>query len=255
MHPFNSLDMTGKVAVVTGGAKGMGAAHAQLLAARGAMVSILDLDTGGAALAENIRENGGKAEFFSLDVTSEPAWKGFVSGSIERHGKIDALVNNAGVAVVKPVAETTLEDLQFVFSVNFQAVFLGCKAILPAMQAAGGGSIVNVGSASALKALFPLLSIYSASKSAVRMFSKVCAWDYRKYNIRVNTLHPGLVETSLNEESLKDPEMRRMMMGTTMFDRAGLPSEQAEMVAFLCSEAASYITGADMAVDGGWSAN
>lgn len=255
MNSFDKLSMDGKVAVVTGGAKGMGAAHARLLAARGAIVVITDIDEAGRQTAEEIRATGATAHYFRHDVTSEAEWQKIVGQLRETHGKIDALVNNAGVAVVKPVAETSIEDYEFVMGVNFKAVFLGCKSVLPAMRAAGGGAIVNVGSASALKALFPLLSMYSASKAAVRIFTKVCAWDYRQYNIRVNALHPGLVETTLNEDALKDPEMRKMMMGTTMFDRASLPEEQAEMVGFLCSDAASYITGADMSVDGGWTAN
>jgi len=255
MQAFDKLSMAGKVAVVTGGAKGMGAAHARLLAARGASVIVTDVDQAGNQTVEQIVATGATAQYLQHDVTSEADWQAIVGQVMASHGKIDALVNNAGVAVVKPVAETSAEDYEFVMGVNFKAVFLGCKAVLPAMQAAGGGSIVNVGSASALKALFPLLSIYSASKAAVRIFSKVCAWDYRQYNIRVNALHPGLVETTLNEQELKDPDMRKMMMGTTMFDRPSLPEEQAEMVAFLCSEAASYITGADLSVDGGWTAS
>ncbi|MES2493011.1 MAG: glucose 1-dehydrogenase [Pseudomonadota bacterium] len=255
MGSLDKLSMVGKVALLTGGAKGMGAAHARLLASRGASVVITDIDEAGERTAEQIRATGAAAQFLRHDVTSEAEWQQIVRRVMDSHGKIDALVNNAGVAVVKPVAETTVGDYEFVMGVNFKAVFLGCKSVLPAMQAAGAGSIVNVGSASAMKALFPLLSMYSASKAAVRLFTKVCAWDYRQYNIRVNALHPGLVETSLNEEDLKNPEVRKMMMGTTMFDRPGLPEEQAEMVAFLCSDAASYITGADMIVDGGWTAN
>lgn len=255
MQSLGKLSMVGKVALITGGAKGMGAAHARLLAARGASVVITDVDEAGEATASEIRASGARAQFLRHNVTSESEWHKIISDVMDSHGKVDALVNNAGVAVVKPVVESTVEDYEFVMGVNFKAVFLGCKSVLPAMQAAGSGSIVNVGSASALKALFPLLSLYSASKAAVRLFTKVCAWDFQKYNVRVNALHPGLVETTLNEEDLKDPEMRRMMMGTTMFDRPGLPEEQAEMVAFLCSDAASYITGADMVVDGGWTAN
>lgn len=252
---FEKLSMDGKVTLITGAAKGMGAAHARLIAARGGTVILTDVDPLGEQTAAEIRATGATAEFIRHDVTSEGEWKAIIGGAITKYGKIDALVNNAGVAVVKSVEDTTVEDYEFVFGVNFKAVFLGCRAVLPAMKAAGGGSIVNIASASALKALFPLLAMYSASKSAVRLFTKVAAWDYRQYNIRVNAVHPGLVETSLNEESLKDPEMRRMMMGSTMFDRPGLPTEEAEMVAFLCSDAASYATGGDFVIDGGWTAN
>lgn len=252
---FEKLSMDGKVALITGAAKGMGAAHARLIATRGGTVILTDIDPQGEQTAAEIRATGAAAEFILHDVTSEDEWKTIIDGAVEKYGGIDALVNNAGVAVVKSVEDTTLEDYEFVFGVNFKAVFLGCRSVLPAMKAAGRGSIVNIGSASAMKALFPMLSLYSASKSAVRLFTKVCAWDYRQYDIRVNAVHPGLVETTLNEENLKDPEMRKMMMGTTMFDRPGLPTELAEMVAFLCSDASSYVTGSDFAVDGGWTAN
>lgn len=250
------LSMAGKVALITGGAKGMGAAHSRLIAARGGAVIIADVDDmAGEALAAELNGKGADARFVNLDVTSEDQWNAVVADAITAHGKVDALVNNAGVAVVKLVEDNTLDDYDFIFNVNFKGVFLGCKAILPAMKAAKGGSIVNIASASALKALMPQLSLYSASKAAVRLFTKVAALEYAAHNIRVNAVHPGLVETTLNAEYLKDPATRRMMMGNTIYDRPGQPDEMAEMVAFLCSEASSYITGADMAVDGGWTAN
>lgn len=251
---FDKLSMRGKVALVTGGAKGMGAAHSRLIAARGGSVIVADIDEAGEALADEIRGSGAEARFVRLDVTSEEQWRAVIDEAIARDGRIDALINNAGVATVKPIAEATLEDVDFIFGVNFRGVFLGCRSVLPAMKEAGG-SIVNIASASAMKAVMPTLSLYSASKAAVRMFSKVAAWEFTEHRIRVNAVHPGLVETTLNSEYLKDPATRRMMMGSTMFDRPGLPEELAEMVVFLCSDAASYITGGDFAVDGGWSAN
>lgn len=247
--------LNGKVALVTGGAKGMGAAHSRLLAERGAAVIIADVDPAGEQLAAELRDQGRDARYVRLDVTSEADWQRVVEGAIASHGKVDILVNNAGVVVLKPVEACTVEDFDFVFNVNAKGVFLGCKNILPAMKAAGGGSIINICSASGLKAVMPQLSIYTASKGAVRMLSKAVAWEYTPLNIRVNTVFPGLIETSLNAEFLKDPATCRMMLGNTMFDRPGACSEVAEAVAFLASDAASYMTGAELAVDGGWTAN
>lgn len=253
--PLGKLDLAGKVVIVTGGAKGMGAAHCRLMASRGARVIVTDIDPLGETLAAEIAAAGGLAEYHTLDVCDEAAWTALVALVMERHGRLDALVNNAGVATVAPIAEASLADFDFVFSVNTRAVFIGCRAAYPALQASGGGSIVNVASASALKALMPQLSLYSASKSATRMFTKVAALEWAADNVRVNAVHPGLVETTLNAEYLKDPETRKMMLGNTIYDRAGLPDELAEMVAFLCSDASSYATGADFVIDGGWTAN
>ncbi len=249
------LSMKGKVAIITGGAKGMGAAHSRLIAERGGAVIIGDVDPAGEQLAAELRATGADARFVHLDVTNESDWKVVVDGAIKSHGKVDVLVNNAGVVVLKPIEESTVEDFDFVYNVNIKGVFLGCKHILPAMKLAGGGSIINISSASGLKALMPQLSLYTSSKGAVRMFSKAAAWEFTPFNIRVNSVYPGLIETSLNAEFLKDPATRRMMLGNTMFDRPGTCNEVAEAVAFLASDASSYMTGAELAVDGGWTAN
>lgn len=252
---MTKLSMEGKVALITGGSKGMGEAHARLITERGGAVILADVDESGFGLAEELRDKGADARFVRLDVTQPSEWEKVAGSCMASHGRVDALVNNAGVAVVNFAEDATNEDYDFVFDVNMRGVFLGCKYIIPALKAAGGGSIVNISSASSMKAIMPQLSLYSASKAAVRIFSKVLAWELASDNIRVNVVHPGLVETTLNQENLKIPEMRKMMMGSTMFDRPGLPNEVAEAVAFLCSDASSYMTGADIAVDGGWTAN
>ncbi|MGD9661311.1 MAG: SDR family NAD(P)-dependent oxidoreductase [Porticoccaceae bacterium] len=247
--------LNGKVAIITGGAKGMGAAHSRLISERGGAVVIADIDdANGETLAAEINNKGGRAIYVNHDVTDENSWKNTISAANKAFGDVNVLINNAGVATVKPVNEATVEDFYFVFDVNVKGTFLGCKHILPTMKNAGGGSIVNISSSSSAKAVMPNLSLYSASKAAVKIFTKTCALDYVQHHIRVNAIHPGLVRTSLNEELMKDPEFVKTALGTTLMDRPGYPEEVAEAAAFLASDASSYMTGADIAVDGGWTA-
>lgn len=250
-----AYDLHGRVAIVTGGAKGMGDAHVRLLAERGATVIVSDIDPRGEELAEELRRSGSTAKFYLHDITEENQWIQVTAEAVAEFGKIDILINNAGLADLKPVNEVTVEDFHRIFNVNVLGMVLGCKHVLKGMQAAGGGSIVNIASAGGLQALMPNLSLYTSSKGAVRLFTKAAAVDYAKYKIRVNAVHPGLIQTSMNEEYLKDPAMWPTMLGNTLFDRPGNAAEVAEAVAFLASDAASYITGADIAVDGGWTCN
>lgn len=252
---MSSYDLHGRIAIVTGGAKGMGEAHVRLLAERGAAVIISDVDPRGAELAEELRGSGSAVKFHLHDITDESQWIEVAKETVADHGKIDILVNNAGLADLQPVNEVSVEAFHRIFDVNVLGMMLGCKHVLKGMQAAGAGSIVNIASAGGLQALMPNLSLYTASKGAVRLFTKAAAVDYAPYKIRVNAVHPGLIHTTMNEEYLKDPAMWPTMLGNTLFDRPGKPSEIAEAVAFLASDAASYITGADLAVDGGWTCN
>lgn len=252
---MSSYDLTGRVAIVTGAAKGMGAAHVRLLAERGAAVILSDVDDSGEGLAAELRGSGGSARFYHHDVSSEESWAALIEQVQREHGRIDILVNNAGLADLKPVNEVTAEDFHRIFNVNVLGVVLGCKHVFEAMKGTGTGSIINIASAGGLQALMPNLSLYTSTKGAVRLFTKAAAVDYAPHKIRVNAVHPGLIQTSMNEEYLKDPAMWPTMLGNTLFDRPGKASEVAEAVAFLASDAASYITGADIAVDGGWTAN
>ncbi|GGY93194.1 SDR family NAD(P)-dependent oxidoreductase [Novosphingobium colocasiae] len=247
-------NLEGKTIIVTGGAKGMGEAHCRLMSACGAAIIVADVDEAGEALADELRANGGTASYTRLDVTNEDQWCRMVANAMAVHGRVDGLVNNAGVALLKSIEECTVEDFDFLIRPNLMGTFLGCKSVLPAMKNAGG-SIVNIGSAAAMKAVFPDLSLYSASKAGVRLFTKVAAWEFRQHNIRVNAVHPGQIATPMNAELRADPSLQKMMMGTIMYDRFGEPREVAQAVAFLCSDASSYMTGSDLTVDGGWTAN
>ena len=251
-----AYDLTDKVAIVTGGANGMGEAHCRLLAERGAHVIIGDIDgVAGERLAEDIRSAGSGAQFVYLDVASEESWLALVGDAEARHGRIDVLVNNAGIARITPVAEATVEEFDLLFAVNMKGVFLGCKSVLSGMKSAGGGSIVNISSLAGLRSGVPNTAIYGATKGAIRLFTKALAVEYGPFEIRVNSVHPGLILTALSQEYIKSPEMYRLLMGATIFDRPGETSEVAEVVAFLASPAASYMTGAEVSVDGGWGAN
>jgi len=243
-----------KIIVVTGAAKGMGEAHAAHLARQGAHVVMTDVDEAGSETARRIRDAGGSAEFHRLDVVDEHGWRALVDSSVSRHGKVDGLVNNAGILVRKPVDELSGDDWDALFDVNVKGTFLGCKHVLPAMQRAGGGSIVNVSSISGMVANMPGMSAYCATKGAIRLFTKGLAVDYARYNIRANSVHPGTIRTPMTADFERDPEQLRMLLGTTILGRLGEATEVSEVVAFLLSGAASFMTGAEVMVDGGFTA-
>ncbi len=246
--------LNGKVILITGGAKGMGEAHAKLCAERGATVLVTDYDTGGSAVAEAIVASGGKAHFRTLDVASESQWTDCIDWAIRDFGKVDGLVNNAGILIRKPVPEITLEDWNTLFDINVKGSFLGCKHVLPAMRKAGGGSIVNVSSISGYVANMEGMSAYCATKGAIRLLSKGVAVDYAQYGIRCNSIHPGTISTPMTAEFEADPSKHEMLIGVTVMRRIGQPREVSEAVAFLLSDAASYMTGSEMTVDGGFTA-
>ncbi len=246
--------LSNKVVLVTGGSNGMGEAHSQLLAARGAHVVITDVDTRGEAVAGGIVRQGGKAEFHHLDVVNEEQWQDVVATVTQTHGRINGLVNNAGVLVRKPAEELTVKDWDLVFDINVKGTFLGSRSVLPAMREAGRGSIVNISSISGLVANMPGMSAYCATKGAVRLFSKALAVDYARYGIRVNSLHPGTIRTPMTTEYESDPAMLNMLLGSTILGRLGEPVEIAEVLAFLLSDAASFMTGSEVMVDGGFTA-
>lgn len=247
--------LEGNVAIVTGGAQGMGEVHAVVLAEKGATVILTDIDEArGHAVAEKIRAAGGRGQFVRHDVRDEAAWTALVADTMKLHGKVDTLVNNAGILIRAPLEELSVEDFDKLHAINVRGTFLGCRAVVPAMRAAGGGSIINISSMSGNIANMPGMAGYCATKGAVRMLTKAAAVDLARYNIRVNSVHPGTIATPMTAAYYADPEMRKMILGTTIMERPGEPREVSEVIAFLASAASSYMTGSEVAVDGGYTA-
>ncbi|MEW5703538.1 MAG: glucose 1-dehydrogenase [Pseudomonadota bacterium] len=246
--------MEGKVALVTGGAMGMGKAHSRLLAQEGAKVVVTDLaEKEGRAVVEGIKQAGGEAIFLPHDVANEGAWKAVVDKAIGEYGKVDALVNNAGILTYKPIQDTSVEEFDRVLAINLRGVFLGCKHILPAMKKAGGGSIVNISSIYGLVGA-PNAAAYQASKGGVRLITKSVAVEYASHRIRANSVHPGLIETPMTAGINDDPDLKKQVLGPTILGRAGEPEEVANAVLFLASDESSYVNGAEIVVDGGYTA-
>ena len=247
--------VNGKVALVTGGAMGMGRTHCELLASEGATVIVTDMnEAAGKETVESIVADGGKAEFYPLNVTEESEWLSVVDKVVASHGQIDVLVNNAGILIVKQLEETTTEEWDRTFDINVKGVFFGTKAVLPAMQKAGGGSIVNISSIYGLVGA-PVSAAYQATKGAVKLFTKATAVDYAQYNIRVNSVHPGVIDTPMTKDLLHgDEETRKAILGTTILDRPAQPKEVSYAVLHLASDDSSFMNGSEMVVDGGYTA-
>jgi cyclopentanol dehydrogenase len=246
--------VSGKVALVTGGSMGMGESHCKLLVREGANVIVTDVAVdAGEAVAEAIRDAGGEAMFLRHDVASEADWMAVVDKAVGTFGKIDILVNNAGIVIFKPNNETTTAEWDRVMSVNSTGVFLGCKHIVPAMEKAGGGSIVNISSISGMVGMVSQAA-YQASKGAVRMLTKSCAVDYAQHNIRANSVHPGMVRTPGTRLVLEDEKFINMMRDKTILNRVAEPLELSCPVLFLASDESSFMTGSEVVVDGGYMA-
>ena len=247
------MRLEGKVALISGGARGQGAVEAKLFAQEGAKVVFGDIrDQEGQQVEAEIRELGGEATYTHLDVTREADWRSAVDTSVDRYGKLDILVNNAGIAIWKGVEDTSEEDWDRVMAVNAKGVFLGTKHAIPAMRRAGGGSIVNISSTAGLRGS-PGLAAYTASKGAVRLFTKSTAIQYAGDNIRCNSVHPGGVDTPMVQEAPDDPARQDARLRTPMGRRAA-PEEIAYGVLYLASDESSFVTGSELVIDGGRSA-
>ena len=247
-----------KIVLVTGAGSGIGRATAKLLAAEGATVIVSDINQPGGM--ETVQQIGGKARFEPHDTAQEADWKRIIDGIMAREGKLDGLVNNAGIAGPFPSTfETeTVEQWRRMLSINVEGVFLGCKYSVPAIRQSGGGSIVNTSSLAAFLGT-PALSAYGASKGAVRQFTKSVAvhCGRRGYNIRCNSVHPGLIETQMGDkvsglggaDPAQTKEARRKMVP---LGRLGQPEDVASCILFLASDDSRYVTGAELVVDGGF---
>jgi 3alpha(or 20beta)-hydroxysteroid dehydrogenase len=244
--------LEGKVAIVTGAAGGIGAASARRLAEEGALLLLTDADAAGAqALAQELGE---RASARAHDVTSETDWQGVVASALQAHGRIDVLLNNAGVFLAAPLGETTLEDFQRVIDVNVVGVFLGMRAVAEPMTDQRAGSIINVSSVAGLMGS-PYLCAYSASKWAVRGMTKVVAKELAQFGIRVNSLHPGQIDTDMNaRQRERTPELIDKLIRGIPLRRIGTPQEIAHAVVYLASDESVYATGSELVLDGGASA-
>ena len=254
--------VNGKVALVTGGASGIGRGCSEKLAAEGAFVIVTDIqDKLGEEVVAGIRKAGGKAEYVHHDVTSEDEWAGVVGGVKDRHGRLDFLVNNAGIGIGGSILDMTLTDWRRQTAINLDGVFLGVKHAIPLMRVSGeGGSIVNMSSVAGLKGSASLAG-YCATKGGVRLFTKAVAMECANAQdkIRVNSVHPGLIETpiwltvgeAVNPGANAPPDLDAMSALAVPLGVKGWPEDIANGVLWLCSDESRYVTGQELVIDGG----
>lgn len=268
--PYNiGPRLQGKVAIVTGGASGIGAETARLFAAHGAAVVLCDVqDDLGHGIVQEITDDGGTAAYRNLDVTSEEAWIALVADTEKKYGRVTTLGNIAGISgrpagmTVQAsgvttgvmIAEQSLENWNQIMAVNSTGVFLGTKSVIPAMQRAGGGSIINISSICGIVGSFAN-GAYHASKGAVRIFSKSAAIQYAADQIRVNSIHPGFVDTPMARPGLLGNESGKARMDATPLRRFGKPIDIANGCLYLASDDAAWVTGSELVIDGGMTAN
>ena len=246
------MRLNDKVALITGAAHGMGEATARLFAREGAKVIFADvLEREGETVAQSIVANGGSAIFVRLDVAEEPQWIVAIAATIARYGRLDVLVNNAGISGAVPDRMST-EYFDRLMSINARGTFLGVKYAVAEMQKTGGGSIVNLSSISGFVGQAFVHMGYSAAKAAIRVLTKSAAVQYGKDGIRVNSVHPGMMPPMLTSVTAADPALREKVLATVPRGRAGTADEAAWAVLFLASDEASYITGTELVVDGGY---
>lgn len=246
------MRLNDKVALISGAAHGMGEATARLFAREGAKVIIADvLEREGETVAQSIVTSGGNAIFVRLDVAEEPQWIAAMAAIIARYGRLDVLVNNAGISGAVPDRMST-EYFDRLMSINARGTFLGVKYAVAEMQKTGGGAIVNLSSISGFVGQAFVHMGYNAAKAAIRVLTKSAAVQYGKDGIRVNSVHPGMMPPMLTSVTAADPALREKVLATVPLGRAGTADEAACAVLFLASDEASYITGTELVVDGGY---
>ncbi len=244
--------LDGKVALISGGARGQGATEAKLFVREGAKVVFGDiLDEEGRKVEAEIQTLGGEAAYVHLDVTSEADWRAAVETAVRRFGKLNVLVNNAGIIIRKGIEDTTVEDWDRTMAVNVKGVFLGTKYAIPAMRRAGGGSIINISSVAGLVGSTYGSASYIASKGAVRLFTKATAIQHAKDKIRCNSIHPGPIETPMIQDTLQDEAFLQERLRRIPLGRIGRVEDVAYGVLYLASEESSYVTGSELVIDGG----
>ncbi len=242
------MRLQNKVAIITGAARGMGAAEARIFASEGAKVVLADIQVeDGNRVTKEIIDAGGHAVFVEMDVSIQADWDRTIEAALSNFGKIDVLINNAGIIERDSLEETTEETWDRIMAVNAKGVFLGTKAVVPHMKAAGGGSIVNISSISGMISVgYPA---YNSSKGAIRIFTKSAAVELARDNIRVNSIHPGTIWTSMS--TYKRAFTREERAKTIPMKRVAEPEEIAYPALFLASDESSYMTGAEVVIDGG----
>ncbi len=249
------MRLAGKIALISGAARGIGAAIARLCAAEGAKVIVGDiLDTEGQGVVADLVAAGGEARFVRLDVASEAEWQQAVDMAVTHFGGLHILVNNAGTGVPGKVEEVSLAEWNRVMEVNATGVFLGTKTAIPTLRQAAGGSIINISSQLGLVGTDNSSPQYQASKGAVRLLTKTTAIQYASEGIRVNSVHPGPIATPRTAARRADPTNYALTVSRIPLGRYGQPEEVAYGVVYLASDEASYVTGSELVIDGGWTA-
>ncbi len=252
--------VSGKVAIVTGGASGIGLSCAHRLAAEGAAVVVTDIEVGaGSEAVAAINAAGGDALFIKHDVTSEPAWQDVLAATMEKYARLDILVNNAGIGIGGSIVDMALADWQRQQAINLDGVFLGLKHSIPAIRDSGGGSIINISSVAGMKGAANLAA-YNATKGGVRLLTKGVALEcaQNRWGVRVNSVHPGIINTPIwdkvNPDFYEDGQNRvdlDAMAESVPNGILGQPDDVANGVLFLASDESSYMTGTEMIIDGG----
>lgn len=241
--------LAGKVAIITGAGSGIGAAHARVFAREGAKTVVSEIrENVGRAVVDEINAAGGDALFAHHDVADEASWAGVVEATVARFGGITTLVNNAGLNHMRGVEDETVEGWNHIVSIDQMGTWLGMRAAMPHLRASGNGAIVNISSVLGIMATVTCLSFHAA-KGAVRMMSSAAAQEYAAQGVRINSIYPGMIDTPQLDTML--PEEREMIRTSIPMKRIDLPEEVANCSLFLCSDEASYVTGAEIIVDGG----